>query len=298
MYICRAMAKKENKIMKRRLASAYLSSLVSISLVLLLVGVSSLLMVNSKNVSDYFKKNMKVSIMFKPEVSDNQVIEYQGVVDALPFVASSEFISRERGEEEMKALLGEDFLSVFETSPIPVSVEITLHPAYVTGDSLEVVSAKIGQSDIVDEVVFQKTLVDALNNNLGRISAFLMILIVLLLFVSSVLIGNTIRLNVYDKRFSVHTMKLVGATKAFIRKPFLVKAAFLGLFASLIAIILLVVLLFVVKGELPQLFELFTPSMLFVVMGIVIAAGALICVASTYLLVGKLVSLNKGDLYY
>lgn len=292
------MARKENKIMKRRMASAYLSSLVSISLVLLLVGVAALLLINSKNVSDYFKKNMKMSVMYKPEVTEQQALEHRPVLDSMTFVATSEFISRSRGEQEMKAMLGEDFLSVFESSPVPVSTEITLRPEYVSADSLELVTGIIGKSPLVEEVVFQKTLVDALNTNLRKISAILLIAIVLLLFVSSVLIGNTIRLNVYDKRFTVHTMKLVGATKGFIRKPFLVKSAFMGLFAAIIAIIMLVALLFLLKKELPQLFELFTPQMLVVVMGIVIASGIIICVASTYFLVGKLVSLDKSDLYY
>lgn len=280
------------------MASAYLSSLVSISLVLLLVGVAALLLINSKNVSDYFKKNMKMSVMYKPEVTEQQALEHRPVLDSMTFVATSEFISRSRGEQEMKAMLGEDFLSVFESSPVPVSTEITLRPEYVSADSLELVTGIIGKSPLVEEVVFQKTLIDALNTNLRKISAILLIAIVLLLFVSSVLIGNTIRLNVYDKRFTVHTMKLVGATKGFIRKPFLVKSAFMGLFAAIIAIIMLVALLFLLKKELPQLFELFTPQMLVVVMGIVIASGIIICVASTYFLVGKLVSLDKSDLYY
>ena len=292
------MAHKENKIMKRRLASAYLSTLVSISLVLLLVGIAALLLINSRNVSDYFKKNMRMSVMYKPEVTEQQALMHQKELDALAFVATSEFISRERGEQEMKAMLGQDFLSVFESSPVPVSTEITLSPDYVRADSLELVTGVIGQSPIVEEVVFQKTLIDALNTNLGRISAILLVAIVLLLFVSSVLIGNTIRLNVYDKRFTVHTMKLVGATKGFIRKPFLIKSAFMGLFASIIAIIMLLALLFLLKRELPQLFELFTPGMLLVVMGVVIAAGILICVVSTYFLVGKMVSLDKSELYY
>ena len=292
------MAHKENKIMKRRLASAYLSTLVSISLVLLLVGIAALLLINSRNVSDYFKKNMRMSVMYKPEVTEQQALLHQKELDALAFVATSEFISRERGEQEMKAMLGQDFLSVFESSPVPVSTEITLSPDYVRADSLELVTGVIGQSPIVEEVVFQKTLIDALNTNLGRISAILLVAIVLLLFVSSVLIGNTIRLNVYDKRFTVHTMKLVGATKGFIRKPFLIKSAFMGLFASIIAIIMLLALLFLLKRELPQLFELFNPGMLLVVMGVVIAAGILICVVSTYFLVGKMVSLDKSELYY
>lgn len=295
---CQLMAHKENKIMKRRLASAYLSTLVSISLVLLLVGIAALLLINSRNVSDYFKKNMRMSVMYKPEVTEQQALMHQKELDALAFVATSEFISRERGEQEMKAMLGQDFLSVFESSPVPVSTEITLSPNYVRADSLELVTGVIGQSPIVEEVVFQKTLIDALNTNLGRISAILLVAIVLLLFVSSVLIGNTIRLNVYDKRFTVHTMKLVGATKGFIRKPFLIKAAFMGLFAAILAIMMLVALLFLLKRELPQLFELFTPGMLLVVMGVVIAAGLLICVVSTYFLVGKMVSLDKSELYY
>ncbi len=284
--------------MKRRLASAYLSTLVSISLVLLLVGIAALLLINSRNVSDYFKKNMRMSVMYKPEVTEQQALLHQKELDALAFVATSEFISRERGEQEMRAMLGEDFLSVFETSPVPVSTEITLSPDYVRADSLELVTGVIGQSPIVEEVVFQKTLIDALNTNLGRISFILLVAIILLLFVSSVLIGNTIRLNVYDKRFTVHTMKLVGATKGFIRKPFLIKSAFLGLFAAILAIIMMVALLFLLKRELPQLFELFTPGMLLVVMGVVIAAGLLICVVSTYFLVGKMVSLDKSELYY
>ena len=284
--------------MRRRLASAYLSSLVSISLVLLLVGIAALLLINSKNVSDYFKKNMKISVMYKPEVTEQQALEHKPILDSMTFVATSEFISRQRGEQEMKAMLGEDFLSVFKTSPVPISTEITLKPDYVTTDSLEVVTGIIGKSNLVEEVVFQKTLIDALNTNLGKISAFLLIAIILLLFVSSVLIGNTIRLNVYDKRFTVHTMKLVGATKGFIRKPFLIKSAFMGLFAAIISIILLVALLFVLKRELPQLFELFTPEMLLLVMGIVIVSGLVICVLSTYYLVGKLVSLDKSELYY
>ncbi len=292
------MVHKENKIMKRRLASAYLSTLVSISLVLLLVGIAALLLINSRNVSDYFKKNMRMSVMYKPEVTEQQALLHQKELDALAFVATSEFISRERGEQEMRAMLGEDFLSVFETSPVPVSTEITLSPDYVRADSLELVTGVIGQSPIVEEVVFQKTLIDALNTNLGRISFILLVAIILLLFVSSVLIGNTIRLNVYDKRFTVHTMKLVGATKGFIRKPFLIKSAFLGLFAAILAIIMMVALLFLLKRELPQLFELFTPGMLLVVMGVVIAAGLLICVVSTYFLVGKMVSLDKSELYY
>ena len=150
----------------------------------------------------------------------------------------------------------------------------------------------------MDEVVYQRSLVDALNANISKISLVLGVFIFLMLFISFVLINNTMRLTVYAKRFTVHTMKLVGATKAFIRGPFLAKAAFLGLFSSVVALILLVGVLFVVRSEFVQLFEIFTLERLLIVMGIVTVAGLVICVGSTYFVVNKLVTLGKDELYY
>ena len=292
------MARGENKMIRRRLANAYLSSVVSISLVLLLVGVASLLLVNTDSVSDYFKENMKVSVLMMPEVSDQQAMDYQAVLDSMPFIRGTEFISRARGEEEMAQMLGKDFLSVFETSPIPVSVDVTLDAAYVSEDSLQVVSRTIAASPLVDEVVYQKSLVDALSTNLARISLVLGVFIALLLFISFVLISNTMRLNVYARRFTIHTMKLVGATRSFIRGPFLVNSALLGLFSDLVAILMLLCLLYVLRSQFSQLFELFRLDLLLVAMGIVVVSGVVICVVSTYFVVGHLIRLDKSELYY
>ena len=287
-----------NKMMRRRLANAYLSSIISISLVLLLVGMASMLLVNAKSVSDYFKENMQVSVMMKQNVSDDAALSYKLQLDKERFIKSSVFVSKEQGRREMADMLGEDFLEVFETSPIPVSIDVTLDADYVSADSLEVVRAKIGKSSLVDEVVYQRSLVDALNANLSRISLVLAVFIGLLLFISFVLINNTVRLNVFARRFTIHTMKLVGATKSFIRAPFLVQSAFQGMFAAIIAIIVLVIMLFFVKSGFEQLFEVFRLELLLLVAGIVMLAGLVICVTSTYFVVGKLVSLNKDELYY
>ena len=175
---------------------------------------------------------------------------------------------------------------------------MTLDAAYVSQDSLQVVEKALMKSRLVDEVVYQKSLVDALNANLNRISMVLGVFIALMLFVSFVLINNTMRLNVFARRFTVHTMKLVGATRSFIRGPFLLRAAFLGLFASVIALVMLTGLLFVLRAEFAQLFEVFTLQRLLIVMGIVVASGLVICVGSTWLVVNKLVSLDKDELYY
>ena len=284
--------------MRRRLANAYLSSVISISLVLLLVGVASMLMVNAKGVSDYFKENMQVSVLMKQDVSEDDALEYKARMDGMPFIKSMTFISREQGRKEMESMLGTDFLDVFETSPIPVSIDVTLTADYVSADSLEVVRKIMGSSQMVDEVVYQRSLVDALNANLSRISLFLGVFIVLLLFISFVLINNTVRLNVFSRRFSIHTMKLVGATKSFIRAPFLVQAVFQGIFSAVLAIMALVGLLFFLRSQFEQLFQIFRLDLLLSVMGIVLVSGVAICFISTWFVVGKLVRLNRDELYY
>ena len=284
--------------MRRRIANAYLSSVLSISLVLLLVGVASMLLVNAKGVSDYFKENMQISVLMKQDVSDADALAYRDDLEQERYIKNTTFISREQGQRELADQLGEDFLDVFETSPIPVSVDVTLKAEYVSADSLAMVSKEIAKSSLVDEVVYQQSLVDALNANLGKISVVIAIFIGLLLFISFVLINNTVRLNVFARRFTIHTMKLVGATKSFIRAPFLVQSAFQGVFSAMIANIVLVVILFVMRNELEQLFRIFRMDLLLVVMGIVLVCGILICLVSTWFVVNKLVALKKDELYY
>lgn len=283
--------------MKRRIANAYLSTIISISLVLLLVGVASMLLVNAGSVSNYFKENMQVSVVLKPEVSDDEALSLEKSISSLEFIRSTQFVSKEQGTREMEEMLGEGFLSVFETTPIPASVDVTLMADYVSADSLSLVQSALSRYPQVDEVIYQNTLVDALNSNLAKISLVLGVFILLLLFISFVLINNTVRLSVFSNRFTIHTMNLVGATKSFIRGPFLVKAVFQGLFSALLAIAMLTGAMFALKNSFPQLFEIFSLDTLLVVMGIVVASGIVICVVSTYFVVGKLVTLGKDELY-
>ena len=284
--------------MRRRLMNAYLSSVISISLVLLLVGVASMLLVNARSVSDYFKENMQISVMMKQNVSDEAALEFKESLENERYIKSTTFISKEQGQRELADQLGEDFLDIFETSPIPVSIDVTLEAGYVSADSLEVVRSEIARNKLVDEVVYQRSLVDALNANLSRISMILGVFIALLLFISFVLINNTVRLNVFARRFTIHTMKLVGATRSFIRAPFLVQSAFQGIFAAFIAIIALVVIMYFLRSGFEQLFEIFRLDLLLAVFAIVLVCGLAICLISTYFVVNKLVSLRKDELYY
>ena len=291
------MVLNDNKILRKRYVRAFLSSVASIALVLFLVGIAATLLVSQKSITGYLKENMQVSVMMKPQVGESAALKCKKTIDGMAFTKSSSYISKEQGAKELAGLLGEDFLDVFETSPIPISVNLTLKADYVTADSLEVVKSRLGALKEVSEVVCQQSLVEALNSNLNKISIFLAALISLLLFISFVLINNTVRLSVHSRRFTIHTMKMVGATKAFIRRPFVLESIFQGLFASFLAVIFILCSLVFLKGQFSQLFSVFTIGMLLTVILIVVGAGLLICTLSTVVTVNKLVGLDKAELY-
>lgn len=292
------MAKDNKKLVRRRLAGAYLSSVISISLVLLLVGIASFLIVNAGRVSDYFKENLQVSVLLKTEVTDDDAETARADIEALPFIHSTRLVSREEGSRELKNMLGDDFLSVFETSPVPVSIDITLKADYVSPDSLSLVTAEIMKVPEVEEVSCRQSLVEALNTNLARISLILGIFILLMLFVSFVLIGNTVRINIFARRFTVHTMKLVGATRSFIRRPFMIISLVQGVAAAILAGLILAAGVIYVERNLPQFSVLFSPGTLIMVAGIIFACAVVICMTSTFFTVGKLVAMDRDDLYY
>ena len=291
------MQNPNNRLIRRRLAGAWVSTVISISLVLLLVGVAAMLLLNARSVSDYFKENVQVSVLLRQDVTEEQGLAYESTLAGIPGVRATTFISREQGIEEMTRMLGSDFLDVFSSAPVPVSIDVNLEAEYVTADSLEVVKAALSASPLVEEVVYQTSLVEALNANLQKIGLILGVLIVLLLFISFVLIGNMVRLNVFSRRFTIHTMQLVGATRGFIRAPFIAQSAVQGLFAALVAIGLLIGGLFILRKEFVQLFEIFRLETLLVAMGIVVVSGVLICVVSTWIVVGRLVGYDRNQLY-
>ena len=288
----------KDKTVKRRLAGAYVSSALSISLVLLLVGLAALLSVNARGITRWFKENMQMEVLFHEEVSEADAASYKASLEALPCTKSARLVTREEGVAELREMLGEDFLDVFESTSVPLSVELTLKAEYVNADSLAAVEQRIKASPLVDEVESQVPLVDALNANLSRISLILGVFILLLLFISFVLIGNTVRLGIYARRFTVHTMQLVGASRAFIRRPFMRDSFVLGLVSSLLTLAVLGGGIWFAQKSFPQLGELFTPAGLAIVAGIVLAVGIGICLITTWFVVGRLTVMDKDKLYY
>ncbi len=292
------MPRKEKKLIRKRIVNAYLSSVISISLVLLLTGIAALLIVNAGTVSRYLKENMQISVLLQDEVTDDEAAAFAGELSAQPYVRSARAISREEGAQELKEMLGEDFLDVFETSPVPVSVDLTLKAEYVQKDSLAQVTKALEAFPRVEEVETQASLVEALTTNLARISLVLGVFILLLLFISFVLINNTVRVNVFARRFTIHTMKLVGATRGFIRAPFIRASILQGLAAAVLAIGMLWALLEALRRSFPELASIVDLRQLLIVCGCIVACGVLLCVVSTFFVVNKLVAASKDDLYY
>lgn len=284
--------------MRKRIVNAYLSSVISISLVLLLTGVAALLVLNAHGVSKYLKENMRISVLLRDDATEAQAGEWAAAQESLPFVRSTRVITREEGAEELKSMLGEDFLDVFETSPVPLSVDVTLNAAYVQKDSLAFVTQALAASPLVEEVETQQSVVEALTTNLARISVVLGVFILLLLFISFVLINNTVRVSVFARRFTIHTMKLVGATRSFIRAPFVRAAVLQGLVSSALAVGMLWALMEGLRRSFPELASIVDLNQLLIVCGIVVALGILLCVISTWMVVNRLVATPKDDLYY
>lgn len=292
------MAAKGKNIVHKRLIRSYVTSVISISLVLVLLSAAAVFAVNAGGLARWFKENMAVSVMLKQSTSEKEGRALAEQLAERPYVKESRFVSKEEGAEEMKGLLGEDFLSVFESSPIPISIDLKLDGDYITKDSLEWVKASLLDNRFVEEVVYQETLVDALNANLRSISLVLGVVIALLLVISFALISNTVRLNIYARRFTIHTMSLVGAKRSFIARPFLWQAVVQGAVAGIIASGILYAIIRYLSRDSDLMGMILDMRLVWAVLVGTVLLGILICVISTAFVVNKVAFGSKDDLYY
>ena len=292
------MARKERNMVRRRLIRSYVTSVISISLVLTLMGAAAIFWASAGSVSRYFKENVTVSLILPMEADDASAQALVAELSARSDVKSAEYISRERGAEELKSMLGADFLEVFETNPVPASIDLHLSGEAVSRDSLAALRTAFEADPRIREVVYQESLIEALNANLGRITLVLTAVIALLLVISFALINNTVRLNIYARRFTIHTMHLVGARNAFISRPFIRQALVQGAVSGLIAAGILGAILLYVKRSSALLFSLFDSTTVWLTLAALVLAGMLICAASAAFVVNRLAYTSKDDLYY
>ena len=290
--------KKEPQSIKWRLRSSSLSSIISNSLVLFLLGILLLLLFNAKRLSDFVKENIGFSVILHDDVREVEAGFLRKTLDASPYVRSTEYISKEEAATELKEQLGEDFIGFLGYNPLSSSIEVRLRAEYANPDSIKKIEDELMAFRPVKEVFYQKSLVDLVNDTVRKISAIILLFGALLFFIAFVLINNTIRISGYSKRFIINTMKLVGATWGFIRKPFLAKGITHGFYASLLAILLLVSVVYLAEQEFYEVINFGQVELLAAIFGLVIVAGIIVNLLSTYFAVNKYLRLKADDLYY
>jgi cell division transport system permease protein len=288
----------EEKYHRRRLKTSYVTTVVSISLVLFMLGLLGLIILHARKLSDYVKENISLSVIMKNDVKETRILEFQKRLDISPYVKSTEYITKEKAAEMLQKDLGEDFISFLGYNPLLPSIDVYLKASYANNDSIQKIEQGLLSDSSVKEVFYQKSLVNIVNENLKKISFFILGFSALLLVIAIALINNTIRLSVYSRRFLIRSMQLVGATQGFIRKPFIIRGIIQGLFAALVAIMLLTGLLYIVQKQLPELIEIQDYKLFLTLFVLVVILGIIFTWISTYLAVMKYLRINTDKLYY
>lgn len=291
------MKPREEKASKRRLRTSYITTVVSITLVLFMLGVMGLLLLNAQKLSDYVRENIGFSIILKDEVKEPDVLRLQKILDAKQFVKSTEHIDKKEAARELQQDLGEDFIDFIGYNPLPVSIDVKLIAEYANNDSIRHIENRLMKYPQIKEVWYQKSLVHLMNENIRKISLILLGFAVMLLFISVVLINNTIRLSVYSKRFIINTMRLVGATRYFIRGPFLRTSMLHGIYSGIFANAMLFAVIYLVQTEFPEM-RLFTDiKVMGILTGGIVIVGVLISFFSTLFAVNKYLRISTDKLY-
>ena len=278
--------------------NAKITSIVSITLVLVLLGLTILTLFLGNRLSDYVKENVSFSVILEHNVTDAQIAETRKRLDDMPFVKSSRFISKEEAKELLIQDLGEDPEELLGFNPAPDCIEIFLKSEYANTDSLAKVSEIIKAETNIDDLLYQQEVIELINNNLSKITAILLILSVVLLFISFTLISNTIRLSIYAKRFLIHTMNLVGAVDAFIRKPFVKEHMIMGIIAGLLADGIILGILYYFGMEYADLRAILTVNDITLLFGTVIVLGIIITGTATVVSVNHYLKMDPDSMYY
>ncbi len=294
------MAIKEEQYYKKRVNTAYFTSLISITLVLFTLGFLGLLIIHAKTLSNYIKENIGFEIIIKPGVREAEVLRLQKQLDTKPYVKTTEYITKQEALNRLKQSLGENFVNFFGKgdNPLLPSIDVRFHAAWANNDSITKIERQLLKKPLIKEVYYQKSLVQEIDKNMNKISLVLLLLSAVLLVIAIALMNNSIRLTIYSKRFVINSMQLVGATRGFIRRPFVWKGMLQGFYSALIAIALLTAVLAVARENLPELAAVENPLMIGGVYLFVIILGMAVTGWSTYFAVNRYLDMNKHKLYF
>jgi cell division transport system permease protein len=289
--------KKKTGFSKARLRGSYLTLVISVSLVLFLLGILGLVIINAKGLSDYLRESLSFSVMLDEDAREADIRMLQKDLDAKPFVKSTEYVSKDEAAIKMKEDLGEDFISFLGDNPLPPSIDVYLYASYTNPDSVAKMEKYVMEYPFVKEVLVPESLLFLINENVRKVSLSLLIISSFLLLIAVTIINNTIRLAIYSKRFLIRTMQLVGATRSFIRKPFLIRSIYHGVIAALIAMLLLMGLLYLVEKEFLMLYSFKSTNFLIMLGVLLIVLGILINLVSTFFSVNRYLVISEDKLY-
>ena len=276
----------------------FITSSISTTLVLLLLGMVVFFVLSANNLSTYVRENIGISVLVSDDMKEPEALKFQKTLNEKSYVKESVYISKEQALKEQTEAMGTDPAEFLGYNPFTASIEIKLNAQYANTDSIAWIEKEILTNKKVMEVSYPQNLIDSVNRNIQKVSLFLLGLAALLTLISFALINNTIRLAIYSKRFLIHTMKLVGASWSFIRRPFLVRNVWIGVLAGIMAdAVLLGMAYMLVKYE-PQLIEIITPNTLLIVMASVLVFGLAITFLCAYISINKYLRMKASALYY
>ncbi|ETZ21311.1 ABC transporter permease [Pedobacter sp. V48] len=281
----------------KKTKTIYISTIFSIALVLLMLGMLGLILVHAKNLSNYVKENIVLNIIVDEGAKETDVLQFQKELNANPAIKTTQYVNKEMAARNLTNDLGEDFVNFLGYNPLLSTVDVYLKANYANNKSIDTLKASIAKNPVVKEVIYQSSLIDMVNKNINTIGLIILGFAAILLIISVALINNTIRLAIYSQRFLIKSMQLVGATRGFIRRPFILLAALHGLIAAFIAILILLGILYYAQREIPEIVILRNYTEFGIVLLGLVGVGIFITAISTSFAVSKYLRLKIYDLY-
>ena len=291
------MASNFDKFQKRRVITSYFSVVLSIFLLLLLLGILGLFVINSKRLSDNFKEEIAMTVFFKNEATDSTLTAFGEELKTAKFAKKFVYVSKEKAAEQHKKVIGEDFMQFLGVNPLQNSFDINLKADYVNNIEITKIQNRLRKNEMIADIVYDKQLVTLVNDNVKNISMWILIISGVFAFVSVLLINSSMRLSIYANRFIIKTMQMVGATKSFIRKPFIKRSIILGIIGSVLAIIALIGVLIYIQTNFPNLGILDDQLLIALVLLGVLVLGIVITWISTFFATQRFLNLRTDDLY-
>lgn len=291
------MSSSYDKFQKRRLISSYFSVVLSVFLVLFLLGMLGLFIINSKKLADDFRENIAMTVFFKNEANDTIIKSFDAELKKAPFAKTFEYVSKDAAAKQHTDIIGEDFVTFLGENPLQNSFDIHLKADYVYRDSIAKVESQLRRNPMVSDIVYDKQLVNLVNDNIKKVSMWILIISVFFTIIAVLLINSSLRLSIHSNRFIIKTMQMVGATKAFIRKPFVLRNVRLGMIGAGLAILALIGVLIYLESNFPELGLLDDQLLIALVLISVFGIGVLITWLSTYFATQRFLNLRTDDLY-